>query len=430
VIESAEMKSNSQFSDTFRVKSGNKLRAGGGILLLACAVLAPVVLSQALSSPELNRDQPPPSAYAGDSACAQCHRKQAVSYAFTSHARDSAPASAGHILGSFLPGSDVLHTSDPNLVVNMTHGPDGFYQNAVNLSDPQKHLTERFDIVIGSGRHGQSYLFWNDDQLYELPASYWAPDHAWIISPGFPDGQVHFDRPVEPRCLECHTSYFHWVPPDINRFAKTGIVYGINCERCHGPGAEHVAREHAAASRQGARQAPADLAIVNPAHLSRDRQIDLCSLCHAGAVDARRAPLTFQAGDNIDDYLAIQPPTPGETVDVHGNQVGAMKLSRCFTSSNMTCSTCHDVHERPASAESYSRHCLACHQMQTCGRYPVLGQAIRTKCVDCHMPLGESDKIVSTTGGHTLRMLARTHQIAIYPDVSVRVEQSLTQKFR
>jgi Cytochrome c554 and c-prime len=422
------MKSRDQISDSFRVKTGNKLRAGGGILLLACVALAPIVLSQALGAPVSTPDQPQPNAYAGDAACAQCHRKQAVTYAFTPHARDSAPASAGHILGSFLPGRDLLHTSDPNLVIKMTSSPDGFYQNAVNLSDPQNHLSERFDIAIGSGRHGQSYLYWNDDQLYELPASYWAPDHSWIISPGFPDGQVHFDRPVEPRCLECHTSYFSWIAPDPNRFAKTGIVYGINCERCHGPGADHVARERAAVSRQGSRLAPADLAIVNPAHLSRERQLDLCSLCHAGAVDSRRPPMTFQAGDYLEDYLAVQPAAPGDAVDVHGNQVGALELSKCFNSSNMTCSTCHDVHERPASTESYSHHCLTCHQMQTCGKYPVLGQAIRTKCVSCHMPLGESDKIVSNTGGHTLRMLARSHQIAIYPTVSARIERSLAEK--
>jgi hypothetical protein len=427
VIESAEMKSSDQVSGTFRMKASSMLRAGGGVLLLTCSVLAPMVLSQALNNPGLNHDQPPPSAYAGDSTCAQCHRKQAAAYAFTPHARDSAPATAGHILGSFLPERDVLHTSDPNLVINMTSGPDGFYQNAVNLSDPQNHLSERFDIVIGSGRHGQSYLYWNDDQLFELPASYWAPDHAWIISPGFPDGQVHFDRPVEPRCLECHTSYFNWIAPDPNRFAKTGIVYGINCERCHGAGADHVAKERAA-SHQGAHISPAEIAIVNPAHLSRERQLDLCSLCHAGAVDSRRPPMTFQAGDYLEDYLAIQPAVPGDAVDVHGNQVGALELSKCFNSSNMTCSTCHDVHERPASAESYSRRCLTCHQMQTCGKYPVLGQAIRTKCVSCHMPLGESGKIVSNTGGHTLRMLARTHQIAVYPIVSARIERSLAEK--
>jgi hypothetical protein len=44
------------------------------------------------------------------------------------------------------------------------------------------------------------------------------------------------------------------------------------------------------------------------------------------------------------------------------------------------------------------------------------------------MPLGESGKIVSTTAGRTLRMLAQMHRIAIYPDASARVEQSLTGK--
>jgi hypothetical protein len=167
-----------------------------------------------------------------------------------------------------------------------------------------------------------------------------------------------------------------------------------------------------------------DPGIVNPAHLVRERQLDLCALCHAGAVDPLRPPMTFMVGANVRDYLAI-PPVPDAPVDVHGNQVGALEQSKCFTSSNMTCSTCHNVHEKQEEADSFSRHCLTCHQVQACGRYRTLGQAIRTRCVDCHMPLVESAKITSASGGGTLHALLRAHKIKVYPEVSERLEHTI-----
>jgi hypothetical protein len=320
----------------------------------------------------------------------------------------------------------VLHTTNPNLIVKMVAAPDGFYQTAVNLRDPSSQLTEPFNIVVGSGRHGQTYLYWVDDQLFELPVSYWTWNHEWVTSPGFPAGQVHFDRAVVPRCLECHASYFVSKAPPPNRFAKDSLVLGINCERCHGPGARHVAvtREHSRNSTSGSNP----LAIVNPAHLARERQLDLCALCHAGAVDPIRPPMTFMVGDNVRDYLRIQPAKPDAPVDVHGNQVGALEQSKCFASSTMTCSTCHDVHEKQENADSFSRHCLTCHKMEACGRYRTLGHAIRTRCVECHMPLEDSAKITSKAAGSTLHAVLRAHQIKIYPEVSERVERAMKAK--
>jgi len=413
--------------DSSRTNRGETERgwSRAALLLLAWLGMVPVTVPQVIADhPAADHAAPPPSAYAGDASCAQCHRKESEYYGLTPHARDSGPASAKSIIGSFGQGHNVLHTSNPNLVVNMVAASEGFYQKAVNLAD-QSQLAERFDIVIGSGRHGQSYLYWHDDLLYEMPASYWTWNHEWVISPGFPAGQVHFDRAIVPRCLECHASYFTSLAPPLNRFAKDSLVLGINCERCHGPGAQHVSRERSAAAP---RRESHDEMIVNPAHLTRDRQLDLCALCHAGAVEPIRPPLSFVAGDNVHDYLAIQPPTPDAPPDVHGNQVGALEQSKCFTSSKMTCSTCHNVHEKQENADSFSRHCLSCHAMRACGRFAALGLKIRTKCVDCHMPLLESAKITSDSSSGTLHALLRAHQIKVYREASDIVERSLRGK--
>lgn len=423
--------------ETIQTRRGDTLRAYGRALcfLLACATLVPFTRSQgpaqpgpAAARPAPAPSQPPPSAYAGDAACAECHRGQSDTYAHTPHALDSSLPSARTIVGDFSDGHNVLRTANPNLIVAMTHEPQGYFQSAINIADPSHPTGEvqRFDIVIGSGRHAQTYLYWNDDKLFELPVSYWQWSHQWVLSPGFPDGQVHFERAVVPRCLECHGSYFKSLAPPLNRFDKSSIVLGINCERCHGPAARHVALERTAARPASQpTHAPSDLAIINPAHLPRDRQLGLCALCHAGAVEPIRPPLTFIAGDNIHDFLNIKPAAHGAPVDVHGNQVGALEQSKCFRSSTMTCSTCHNVHETQQDVASFNKHCLTCHQPRACGRYAKLGDAIRTRCIDCHMPLQESSIITSGATGRMLHAELRVHEIAIYPSAAAKVENNL-----
>src|SRR4029077_868392 len=99
----------------------------------------------------------------------------------------------------------------------------------------------------------------------------------------------------------------------------------------------------------------------------------------------------------------------------HGNQIQHLTRSRCFQSSRMTCTTCHDVHKPQRNAASFSEHCLSCHKVEACGRYHQLGKAITSNCVDCHMPLQESEVLVSDTNGRKLKPLVRNHQIGIYP---------------
>jgi hypothetical protein len=294
----------------------------------------------------------------------------------------------------------------------MTAAKDGYFESAVEQLSPSKTIShmERIDVVIGSGRKGQTYLFWKGDKLFELPVSYWTELDSWINSPGYPDGSPHFDKPVVPRCLECHASFFDWAPPPPNRFNKASLALGIRCEKCHGPGRKHVALY----SSKSPPRAGEVSAILNPASFSRGRQIDACSVCHAGAAEAIAPPLSFVPGQSIDGYLYIPFSDKDAPVDVHGNQVQLLANSRCFRSSQMTCTTCHEVHKPQREAAGFSEHCLNCHKVEACGRYPALGKSIASKCVDCHMPLQESETLVSDTNGRKLKPRVRNHRIGIY----------------
>lgn len=296
---------------------------------------------------------------------------------------------------------------------------EGYFQSAVEEPGPGKTIsrTERIDIVAGEPRKGQSYLFWKGDQLFQLPVSYWSEVDGWVNSPSYPDGSPHFDKDIIPRCLECHASYFDWLPPPANRYRKSSLMLGIICEKCHGPGREHVALHRASAHlKPGAAEA-----IVNPAKLARDRQIDVCGLCHSGNGTPIAPSLSFLPGDDLRDYIDI-PFVPAEdAIDVHGSQVQMLRRSRCFQqTTTLTCTTCHDVHTVQRDAASFSSVCRTCHQPSQCGEFSRLGDQISTNCIDCHMPMQESHALFVRANGKTLRPKVRNHTIAIYPETKAQ----------
>ena len=348
---------------------------------------------------------------AGDTACLSCHGEKG-SFEQTAHRLTSRPATRDAIAGSFTQGANVLRTSNPALHFRMDSTATGFFETAVTGRAPDTAMrSERIDFVTGS-RKGQSYLYWHaGDQLYQLPVSYWT-GVGWVNSPGYPDGTPYFERPIAPRCLECHASGFQAVTADpavINRYRRTGVMLGITCETCHGAGRDHVGRERSLL------HAVLPPAIVNPARLPRPRQLDGCALCHAGVAAPRTPAFSYVPGQPLERRVEWLARSDTGAIDVHGNQVALLERSRCFRSSLMTCATCHDVHRQQRDLVEFSGRCLSCHAAQSCGLFPRHGQSLVGRCVGCHMPALTSKTILSTSRGHDIRVQVRTHWIKVYP---------------
>jgi hypothetical protein len=294
----------------------------------------------------------------------------------------------------------------------------GFFQTAVEGVQPYvTSRSERFGLVVGSGGKGQTFLFWKGDLLFQLPVSYWK-DVGWVNSPGYRDGVAYFDRPVNSRCLECHGTYFDSLAPPINRYSQTGLTVGITCEKCHGPGREHVQRFKSKSSGT----AP-DPAILNPARFSRERQMDLCAWCHAGHGNPILPSFLYVPGSPLDKYLELPQFDPDAPVDVHGSQVELLKKSRCFQSSAMTCLTCHDVHVSQKDPAAFSEQCLHCHKLES---HPKIRQPIAGNCVDCHMPKQKTNLIVFNWDGKRVSPEVRNHWIKIYPEAEALVNPTKT----
>ena len=355
----------------------------------------------------------PEISYIGDDKCLSCHQDQRA-YLMTAHRLTSRLPTRESIAGRFGEGENILKTSEPELRYRMEARKDGFYQTALLGIPPDTvNLTERFDLVIGSGRKGQTYLYWKGDQLFQLPVSYWTEVGKWVHSPGFDEKFANFSRPVLPRCLECHASFFEPIQDSLgNRYRKSNYITGISCERCHGPGQQHAALNLAKATK------PSEQAIVNPSKLPRQHQLGLCSLCHGGLGVAKAPAFSFVVGKELQNFIQLESPKPDEAVDVHGNQVALLERSQCFKSSTMTCSTCHNVHVPQRDVKDFSGRCLTCHKVQSCGLYPKKGQRIAGKCVDCHLPNQSSNVIVSSHDGVEIKPRVRNHWIKVYPEIS------------
>jgi hypothetical protein len=371
------------------------------------------------------RTQPDSNGYAGDAACRDCHAKEFEGYEQTRHHRTSQLPSSSSILGKFVDGKNTLATFNPQVRFRMDAKGDAFFETAITGKPGQKkNRTERIDLVIGSGRKGQTYLYWRGDQLFELPVSYWTASDRWTNSPGYVDGSADFDRPVTPRCLECHATSFTSLPAATGyHFDKTNFVLGISCERCHGPAAEHV-RRHAAntvksnaeTTTSAAAVSPSSSATIPPTATDRARQIDVCAQCHGGIGEGVTPPFSFRPGEPLANALKLEPFNPRARVDVHGNQVALLEKSRCFQSSpSMTCSTCHDLHAPERDAASYSDRCLTCHKPQSCPTFAKSPQQ-PANCVDCHMPVQASKSLVLDIEDEQVGARVRSHWIRAYPD--------------
>ena len=290
---------------------------------------------------------------AGAPSCGSCHQAIAESYRQTAHSLSSSQAGSDSIRGSFVEGRNVLHTGVADVYFKMERQGDAFYTTAYDHGSSRR---ERFDLVMGSGRRGQSYLFWKKGILYQLPVSYSALADGWVMSPGYPDGKANFEREIRPSCMSCHST-----------LSGGQLLAGITCQKCHGSAEQHPG-------------------IRNPAHLGRDGEIDVCGTCHSGMDSDVKA-------------------------DVHGNQVGLLRRSRCFQNSPaMTCATCHNVHRVERNLAALSVNCVKCHAEQKC---KLASQS--NNCIDCHMPKQDSQAITFRSAGKLMAQSYRTHTIGIYP---------------
>ena len=320
--------------------------------------------------------------YVGMEACAACHADRVAEFRGTNHERTFRVPKPEDMPRGFLPGQGTYLTGEPGLRFEMTREDDSFFMTAIHKKPGgQEQTKSRIDFVLGAGgKADEVYLAWHGDTLWELPMAWMFTLDRWGASHYSPHGSGDFSRESTVRCLECHNTWFEHIPGTLNRYNhEHGFLAGVTCERCHGPGREHVAYHASHPEDDAARK------IVQPALLSRERQIEVCTQCHSNFIKHRTRALAYRPGEPLAaSYRSVR---SKHTEDDHvANQIQYLRESKCFRNSEMTCTTCHNPHRAEQPARSGIESCLACHSQDDCGERPKLPAAVQDNCVACHMP--------------------------------------------
>jgi hypothetical protein len=363
----------------------------------------------------------------GSAACKTCHADIYNSYLATAHQRTSKPPLKQFIKGNFDEGKN-LYVYSYDDAVRMLELDSGFFQ--ANFHNRNFDTAYKFGMVIGSGTRGQSYLYWAGTRLFQLPVSYFTSADSWANSPGYPDDIPLYSRSIHASCLGCHMSYATKLPSsekDVDQFDPGSMVYGVNCERCHGAGGQHVDFHQANPTVKDPRY------IINAAHLSRRQQLDACGVCHSSITRDLPTGFDFRTGDTFPQVHAVKVDSVNHAIEVHGNQYGLLASSKCFQrSGSITCTTCHDPHQQQrGKSELFSAKCQTCHseaKHNFCGlAQTVAKENLVSRCVDCHMPAKSSNILIVKLNGEARLNPAviRSHFISIYPEATKKVMDGL-----
>lgn len=333
--------------------------------------------------------------------------------------------SAAHYVGSAACQSchaDLYNRWARTPMANVVRDPQAHPEAVIpDFSKPDplvKFTLADVSLVYGS-RWKQRYFKKVGNDYYVLPAQ-WDVTHAkwrpyfvkddWWVAHYPPD---NFKRPTSALCDGCHSVNFN-----VETHAVT--EWNVGCERCHGPGSEHVAH-------------PSTTNIVNAARMDYVAANDTCIQCHSQGRPPGNPingqyydwPVGYDVTKKLSDYWALEPHKLGETTFTHFADGTAHKnrmqgndfvQSQMYTH-NVACYTCHDAHgtsitgslRKPADVL-----CLDCHgpnspngphapTLEAHSHHPA--NSAGNSCVACHMP-----KIAQTLGdvnvrSHTFRFV-------------------------
>jgi predicted CXXCH cytochrome family protein len=321
--------------------------------------------------------------------------------------QQAATASSAHFVGSASCQkchSQIYERWRKTPMANVVRDPREFPDAIIpNLSTNTISKFSRDDVALVYGSlWKQRYFTKKGDDYYPESAQWDVTNRVWrpyFVANGT-DWWVPFyppdnmQRPTGPTCDGCHSVNY-----DIH--TKQVTEWNVGCERCHGPGSEHV--EH-----------PTRGNILNAARMEYVQASDTCIQCHSQGRPLTSPiedkyydwPVGYQVGSNLQDFWKLEEHTLGETTFTHYPDGTAHKnrmQGNDFVQSVMyrrgvTCFSCHDVHGTENYAQLRKPHdqlCLQCHAPLSMNgpRTATLEEHTHHKkgsagssCIACHMP--------------------------------------------
>jgi predicted CXXCH cytochrome family protein len=356
--------------------------------------------------------------YVNGESCAVCHREIAASFRKTGMGRSFYRPRPENMVEDFAKANTFFHTPSDEHYTMIRRG-DEYFQRRHQLDAQGGEINvveQQLNYVMGSGNHARSYLHLDSNgKLTQMPLGWYSEKGGvWAMSPNYDTPQHQgFQREIGYGCMFCHNGYPETAPGEdawgSEPRYRGKMPEGIDCQRCHGPGREHIKAASAGATREKIRAA-----ILNPKRLEPERQLEICMQCHletttrslpTSVIRFDRNVFSFRPGQPLSDNILHFDYAPGkEPADRFEIAHTAYRLrkSACFlqtagTPKAMTCTTCHNPHDAlrgEAAAAHYVEVCRQCHAagfnaMVAAGRH-----SAAKDCLTCHMPKRRTDDVV------------------------------------
>ena len=360
--------------------------------------------------------------YVGSAGCVECHLEISEDY-FSQHPMGKSVQLTSELTEfaqSSLPADIAAFGRDYSVTLE-----SGLLKQTESMRDEHGLIYEqscRVDFAVGSGTRGYSFVTVNNGSLYQAPLTWYSQKQTWDLSPGY-DHSEHprFSRRISDGCITCHTGNANRLPNEADRFQQPVFLEAtIGCERCHGPGAQHVAFQSGESKSVKRDQ------IVNPGKLEASRRDSVCYQCHLHGRDRilrnSRSEYDFRPGDRLSDIWVTfvnKPALDASSSQFEAvSQVEQMVASRCYKESKgkLGCISCHNPHRTPLESERvefYRRSCLQCHADAGHGcKVPITTRQKKSpedSCIQCHMPPSSTIDVPHTA--HTDHRVLRSYEL-------------------
>ncbi len=312
--------------------------------------------------------------FAGEQACAECHKNKVASQLQSSMGMAMEEVSNSIVLTTY--PKLTFRTGNYSYEIKRAGN-----QSIYTVTDGRETISLPILFAMGQGKAGQTYILQYEGAYYESLVSFYAEIKGLDFTIGAPRttpesllGAIgrRLSQSETQNCFACHsTGAVKGARLHLDNFA-----HGVRCEACHGPGGEHIA-----AGRDGR---PSARLIFNPARLSGDELIqDFCASCHRGN----------------EEFSLLR------SMEINNVRFQPYRIfhSKCYSDDRrISCTACHDPHEPlQVDAAYYDSKCLKCHQsaVRAAARKAApaaanAGDNISEKacrvgakdCASCHMP--------------------------------------------
>jgi predicted CXXCH cytochrome family protein len=370
----------------------------------------------------------PPQGYVGATACAKCHAGIHNDWLGSSHARMMQQATKESVKGEFGQEKVVLRGTTYLLQIR----DEQYYITEPDLSG--KPLEHRVEYTLGERRFQHYLTTLADGRILVLPPTWDIEGKNWTLDLDIGNPEEGSGDPIQvwnKSCYSCHVSQGQKnFDLEKLRYQTTWQDLGINCESCHGPGGEHIARATNVKAMDAATRAQIKEAIVNPARLNAAGSTTICAQCHSlRDIYADN----FKAGANYYDYFTpvMEYRLPGSPDSAYwtdgrprqlANEAFGLWQSPCFLKGGATCTTCH-THPHSSDVEHDARLrpinnalCTGCHTKIAADISAHTHHAAKSTgslCIECHM----SATVIS------LKARMRDHSMSIpSPENTIRHE--------